>query len=272
MKEKMLDLRSILEAVARGEVDVNEAVSMIRLHALKQIEEYVRFDLGRALRRDVPEIILGEGKSVDLLMKLVRSVTPEMGEVIVSRLTDEQISALKDLARSSEYEVVINEVGRIAAVRVRGFKERPKLPCTVGIVTGGSADVRVAEEARFIAEEMGCRTVAVYDVGVAGFHRVLAAIRKLKESDVDVIVAVAGMEGALPSVIASLVDVPVIGVPTSIGYGAGGGGQAALLSMLQACPLGLAVVNIDSGVNAGVVAALIARRVGVVRQKLRAKR
>ena len=104
-------------------------------------------------------------------------------------------------------------------------------------------------------------------MGIAGFHRVISAVKKLKEADVDVVVVVAGMEGALPSVIASLIDVPVIGVPTSVGYGAGAGGQAALLSMLQSCPLGLAVVNIDNGVNAGVIAALIARRVGIFRQR-----
>ena len=119
-----------------------------------------------------------------------------------------------------------------------------------------------------IIEEMGCSTVAIYDVGVAGFHRAIIAARKLKEEDVDVAIVVAGMEGALPSVIASLLDIPIIGVPTSVGYGAGSKGWAALLSMLQACPLGLAVVNIDNGVNAGIIASLIARRIGMIREML----
>ncbi|MEM4626917.1 MAG: AIR carboxylase family protein, partial [Ignisphaera sp.] len=127
--------------------------------------------------------------------------------------------------------------------------------------------IRVAEEAKTIVMERGCRVVTLYDVGIAGLHRVLEAVKRLKEEDVDVAIVVAGMEGALPSIVASLLDVPVIGVPTSVGYGIGGGGVSALYSMLQACPLGLAVVNIDNGINAGIVASLIGRRVSLYRSK-----
>ena len=267
MKRKILDLRSILEAVAKGEIGVDEALNMIRLFAIQSIEDSIRFDIGRRLRRDVPEIILGEKKSTELLVKLIKNIVPTLGRVIISRLTDEQIKALRNLPEKSDFEVLLNEVGRIAVVKLKGIEPQPKFPCSVGIVTAGTADICIAEEARVIVEEMGCKAVTIYDVGIAGFHRVISAVKKLKEADVDVVVVVAGMEGALPSVIASLIDVPVIGVPTSVGYGAGAGGQAALLSMLQSCPLGLAVVNIDNGVNAGVIAALIARRVGIFRQR-----
>jgi len=128
-------------------------------------------------------------------------------------------------------------------------------------MTAGTSDIRVAEEARVVAEEMGCEVVTAYDVGIAGFHRHIGPLRRMLREGVDAIVVVAGMEGALPSVVASLVDVPVIGVPTSVGYGLGGKGVGALTTMLQSCSPGLCVVNIDNGVGAGALAALIARRV-----------
>jgi NCAIR mutase (PurE)-related protein len=260
-----LDLRKILEQLVRGVITVDEALKEIRLFALEQMDNSIRFDIGRSLRRDVPEIVFAEGKTAEELQKLITTVVPRVGRVIVSRLRKEHAEVLEKLSRG-DLDVEVNERGRVAVIRRRGC-EKPVYSCKIGIVTAGTADIAVAEEAKTVAEEMGCRTIAVYDVGVAGFQRVLEAVKTLKEEDVDVVIAVAGMEGALPSVIAALLDVPVIGVPTSVGYGAGGGGVAALYSMLQACPLGLAVVNIDNGVNAGVLAGLIGRRVALYRQK-----
>ena len=125
----------------------------------------------------------------------------------------------------------------------------------------------MAEEARIVAEEMGCEVTTTYDVGVAGIHRILSPLMNMINKDVDVLIVIAGREGALPSVVASMIDIPIIGVPTSIGYGFGGNGVSALTAMLQACPLGLAVVNIDSGVAAGSIAALIANRTAKFRRK-----
>jgi NCAIR mutase (PurE)-related protein len=136
----------------------------------------------------------------------------------------------------------------------------------VGIISAGTSDIPVAEEAAIIAEEMGCQVTCIYDVGVAGLHRLVEPLRNLLSSGVDAIVVAAGMDGALPSVVAGLVPVPVIGLPTSIGYGLGGKGIAALLSMLQTCAPGLSVVNIDNGVGAGTTAALIANRVAQARE------
>jgi NCAIR mutase (PurE)-related protein len=130
----------------------------------------------------------------------------------------------------------------------------------VGIVTAGTSDIGVAEEARLICEAMNCRCVCSYDVGIAGLHRTFPIIKKFVQEDVDVIIVAAGMEGALASVVSSLVDVPVVGVPTSVGYGYGEKGVAALASMLQSCSLGLSVVNIDNGIGAGAVAANIANK------------
>jgi NCAIR mutase (PurE)-related protein len=133
------------------------------------------------------------------------------------------------------------------------------------VITAGTSDVPIAEEAAVVAEEMGCGVVTAYDCGVAGLHRLAAPLRAMRRRRVDAIVVAAGMDGALPSVVSGLVDVPVIGLPTSIGYGAGGKGVAALLSMLQTCSPGLAVVNIDNGVGAGATAALIANRAAAAR-------
>ena len=136
----------------------------------------------------------------------------------------------------------------------------------VGVISAGTSDIPVAEEAVLIAEEMGCRVTCIYDVGVAGLHRLIGPLHDLLANEVDAIVVAAGMDGALPSVVAGLVPVPVIGLPTSIGYGMGGKGIAALLSMLQTCAPGLSVVNIDNGIGAGITAALIANRVAQTRE------
>jgi NCAIR mutase (PurE)-related protein len=258
------DLRSILEAVANRRISVEEALKKIRLFALEVINNVVRFDVGRYARRDVPEIVFGEGKDIETLKKMIENLLNRVGILVVSRLTNQQIEMLKNIEINNA-EVRINEVGRIAVVKLKSV-QLPRYLCRVGIVTAGTADIRIAEEAKTVVEIMGCETITVYDVGIAGFQRVLEALKKLKEEDADVVIAIAGMEGALPSVIASLIDVPVIGVPTSVGYGVGGEGVAALYSMLQACPLGLAVVNIDNGVGAGVIAALIGKRIAVARK------
>ena len=262
------ELRRILEDLAAGRISVDEAARLINLFSIESIGSAVRFDLGRVLRRGVPEIVFAEGKAPELLREIVERVVERSGRVIVSRLGEEHVEVLRRAAQQRGYVLRLSEAGRIASVS-KPRPERPEEPCSVGVVTGGTADMPIAEEVRFVVEELGCRAVALYDVGIAGLHRVVEAAKKLKEEDVDVVVAVAGMEGALPSVIATLLDIPVVGVPTSVGYGAGGRGWAALLSMLQACPLGIAVVNIDGGVAAGVFAVLIGRRVAAARRSCR---
>ena len=157
-------------------------------------------------------------------------------------------------------ELRVDRKAGIIVARQRGTRP-PSIGRKVGIMTGGTSDVVVAEEARAIAEEMGCMVITAYDVGIAGFHRHIKPLKKMLQEDVDAIIVVAGMEGALPSVIASLVHVPVIGVPTSVGYGFGAGGVGALTTMLQSCSPGICVVNIDNGVGAGALAALIAHQV-----------
>lgn len=247
-------LRELLEKLHRGEITVDEAERRLKLFALEEMEGIAILDLWRELRKGVPEIILGEGKTVDVLVKLVERVLKEKNSVIASRLNEEQRRALEELALKHGWEV--RKSGRTYAIRRESRREDTGV---VGVITAGTADVEVAEEARLVAEEMGCRVLTAYDVGIAGLHRLFPKLKEMVEAGVSAIVVAAGMEGALPSLVASLVDVVVIGVPTSVGYGAGGRGEAALHSMLQSCTPGLVVVNIDNGVGAGIAAALIAR-------------
>lgn len=192
------------------------------------------------------------------------------GRAIVSRLNDSQISQLNETFHR-EYENQRLTHANSMVIRKKDFR-RMETGGRVGVLTAGTVDLGVAEEAAMIAQEMGCKTFLEADAGVAGIHRIVEPLRAMIEKEVDCLIVVAGREGALPTVVAGLVDIPIIAVPASSGYGYGGQGQAALMAMLQACSLGLAVVNIDSGIAAGVVAAQIANRVARARQSMRGAR
>lgn len=264
-----MDLREILKRLSEGSLTIDEAERMIKLLSLEVIDGMVRLDLGREQRRGFPEIILAEHKEDEALKMSIRRIVELSGRAIVSRLERSQLPILEEFRREG-FEVKLSRSSRLAIVKRRGL-EPPRSTGRVGIVTGGTADIPLAEEVEMIVEELGFSTTAIYDVGVSGLHRAIEAAKRLLEDDVDVVVAVAGMEGALPSVIASLIDVPVIGLPASKGYGVGGRGISALLSMLQSCSLGLTVVNVDNSVGAAVAAALIARRVARFKDELAAR-
>jgi pyridinium-3,5-biscarboxylic acid mononucleotide synthase len=222
----------------------------------------MRLDYDRETRKGIPEIVLAEVKTDEQVLSIVRAFVLKNGRAVVSRLRPGTLALLE-----GEFpgRVDARPVARAAAVHAPNYK-RPRTGGHVGILTAGTSDIPVAEEARLVAEEMGCQVTTLYDVGVAGLHRLLSPLRELLASDVAVLVVCAGMDGALPSVVSGLSPVPVIGVPTSIGYGAGGKGRAALLAMLQTCAPGLTVVNIDNGTGAGATAALIANRVASAQQ------
>ncbi|HEX2924279.1 MAG TPA: nickel pincer cofactor biosynthesis protein LarB [Chloroflexota bacterium] len=225
--------------------------------------EFARLDLDREHRKGVPEVILAQGKRQEDVLAIARQFVDRTGRAIVSRVDDQLLVKL----RSEFADCTLSEhsPSRMVVIKRHDYQLRPT-GGRVGVVSAGTSDVPVAEEARIIASEMGCEAYAVYDVGVAGIHRLFDPLRALmEESKVDVLVVAAGMDGALPSVVAGLVDVPVIGLPTSVGYGIGGQGVAALMSMLQTCSPGLTVVNIDNGVGAGATAALIANRMARIR-------
>lgn len=224
---------------------------------------HTRPDPGREQRKGAPEVILGATKETAQIISMAHGLLDGTGRAIISRLRPDSILPLQ--TEFQAYTVRTLAAARAMAI-YRPDYVRKETGGHVGVISAGTSDIPVAEEAALIAEEMGCHVTPIYDVGVAGLHRLFGPLRELLSNEVDVIIVAAGMDGALPSVIAGLVPVPVIGLPTSIGYGLGGNGVAALLSMLQTCAPGLSVVNIDNGVGAGITAALVANRVAQARE------
>jgi NCAIR mutase (PurE)-related protein len=211
----------------------------------------VDFDHGRAERTGAPEVILAEGKRTDHLVQIVRALHAEGRGALISRPSVVQARALLRWARSEHLGLGGSSDGRI--LHLTGPLGPSPGPGLVALVTAGTADVPIAEEAQVVLHAMGVRTVVAHDVGVAGVHRLLRAVRRLERRKPTVYLAFAGREGALPTVLAGLVRAPVVGVPTSIGYGRGAHGEGALTAMLQSCAP-IAVVNVDGGVPAALFA------------------
>ena len=222
----------------------------------------VHLDVNREARTGVPEVVQAAGKETATLLAITRTLLDQRGRAILSRLGSAKLRVLEQ--QFGDYRVDEYPRARMAVVKRPDFAPAAT-GGRVGIITAGTSDAPFAEQAEVLATEMGCTTSLIYDVGVAGLHRLVQPLRRLLDDQIDVIVVAAGMEGALPSVVAGLVDVPVIGLPTSTGYGVGGRGLSALLSMLQTCVPGLTVVNVDNGIGAGASAALIANRAAAAR-------
>jgi pyridinium-3,5-biscarboxylic acid mononucleotide synthase len=222
-----------------------------------------RGDPARAERTGIPEIILAEGKTVAQTLRIAAAILENEGRALLSRVSAEVLAALHERFSG---QVESSSSGTTVVLRGDGDTV-PPTGGQVGILTAGTSDIAVAEEAAMLCRELGCAVQMACDVGVAGLHRLQEPLHAmLHEHPVDVLIVAAGMDGALPSVVAGLVDVPVIGLPTAVGYGLGGQGQAALYSMLQSCAPGLAVVNIDNGIGAGAMAARIANRAAQARE------
>ena len=234
------------------------------LFAIKRVARIANLDVGREVRKGLPEVILAEGKAPQDVGEIVEAMVKRTGRAIVSRASRKYLKLIRS-KRISRSNIQFFEKSGIILVKLKSYRVK-ETGGRVGLLTAGTSDIPVAEDAKVIAEEMGCRTRVYYDVGVAGLHRLFEPLTQLLKWDSDVILVVAGREGALPTVVSGLVDLPVIGVPTSKSYGFGDKGIAALAAMLQSCSLGMAVVNIDSGVGAGSIGALIANRAAKHRQ------
>jgi NCAIR mutase (PurE)-related protein len=242
-------LKKLLKEVGDGKLTVDQAMERMRGMPIEDLG-FATLDLHRAVRRGFPEVVYGEGKSLEQICGIVRSLRRAGQTVLVTRVGPEVHAAVAEFEPKAEY----HDAAR--ALVIRSGRRRAGRPGVV-VITAGTSDQPAGEEAALTAELMGNRVERIQDVGVAGIHRLTPHRETLLKAKV--IVVVAGMEGALPSVIAGLTDCPVIGVPTSTGYGAGGEGEAALLAMLNSCAAGLTVVNIDNGFGAGYAAALINR-------------
>lgn len=223
------------------------------------VEEFARLDIHRAERTGIPEAILAEGKTNEQVISLVRSMVEKAGIALATRVSDECAKVLSD-SLGDKVTLNHNRLGRTVVAHNHNYNPKSS-GGRIAIFAAGTADLPVAEEAKVTAETMGCEVTACYDVGIAGIHRLMEPLKLILEKEVSAVVVVAGMEGALPSVVRGLVPMPVIGVPVSTGYGYGGKGEAALMTMLQSCAPGLTVVNIDNGFGAGATAALIANQV-----------
>ncbi|MEM2869720.1 MAG: nickel pincer cofactor biosynthesis protein LarB [Thermoplasmata archaeon] len=224
-----------------------------------RVGDFACIDPSREERTGVPEVVLAEGKSVEQVASIARAMLERTGRAIVTRASPAVIRYLRKMTLRGGISGAceVHEAAQVVVLKRDGFKP-PKKAGVVGVLSAGTSDFRVAEEARVIAQELGCRVVVAHDVGVAGVHRAFEALEKMRREGVDVYVVVAGREGALPTLVAGMVDAPVIGVPVSTGYGIARGGRSALYAMLQSCAP-LVVVNIDAGFIAGAVASQIAR-------------
>lgn len=243
-------IREILEELHQHHISIDDAMERLRFLPYEELG-FAKLDHHRVLRRGFPEVIFCEGKTVWQVRAIFEAASKYGGTILATRATSQMYEAVKDIVPNAEY----NEVARMIIVRSQEAEAEEEFQPTAAVLSAGTADIPIAEEAALTAELFGMRVIRIYDVGIAGLHRLLDHKREI--DDADVIIVVAGMEGALPSIVAGLVNQPVIAVPTSIGYGASFKGLAALLTMLNSCSPGIVVVNIDNGFGAGYFAALI---------------
>ena len=242
------EMTELLRKVADGSVSPEEAALKLKMQPFMEIGEFAKVDFHRGIRQGVPEVIYGEGKTKEHILSIAKAML-ENGQktTLVTRMNKEAADYV-----GAQLPLEYNPMSRTGII---GERPEPTGKGQIVVATGGTSDIPVAEEAAVTAEVLGNGVLRLYDVGVSGIHRLLSHMEDIMSARV--IVAVAGMEGALPSVIGGLADCPVIAVPTSVGYGASLGGIAALLSMLNSCASGVSVVNIDNGFGAGYMASMI---------------
>lgn len=249
------DLLELLDKVKEGTVTTEEALLEIKKEPFQDID-FAKIDLHRSVRQGMAEVIYGAGKTKEQILKIVQTMLEAKTEpVLITRLSEEAAQFLKEYIEFT-YEP-LSKIGIVGELPVKSGLGR------IVVATGGTSDIPVAEEAALTAEVFGNEVVRLYDVGVAGLHRLVGHLDEIMSANV--IIAIAGMEGALASVIGGLADCPVIAVPTSVGYGANFGGLSALLSMLNSCASGVSVVNIDNGFGAAYQASMINHAKGAVK-------
>ena len=249
-------MKDILERLVSGELDVDEAEKLLKANNILEFDDIAKFDIKRSERTGFPEAVFSPSKDYEDLITIIRSYLEKSSQnLIITKLSHERYERITEDLGKNSYIFDYNKRAQILIIRNEIIEKDPI--AKIGIITAGTSDINIAEEARVIVEEGGCEAITSYDIGVAGIHRLFPQIAYMVGEGVRVFIVCAGMEGALPSVVAGLVDVAVIAVPTSVGYGVGEGGRVALDAMLQSCAPGIAVVNIDNGFGAGVFALTI---------------
>lgn len=261
-----MEIQEILESLEKGKISSSTAKKLLSLYSIEKIQGFAKIDINRRKRRGIPEVIFAETKQLEEIKKILKITLKKTNSVVISKIKKEDY--LKIISFSKRLKIKV-KTGKNSSSLLLFNKPIKFHGGKVGILTAGTSDIGVAEEARLMCEAMNCKCITSYDVGIAGIHRMFPILKKMINEEVDCIVVAAGMEGALATLVSSLVDIPVIGLPTSVGYGYGEKGIAALASMLQSCSLGLSVVNIDGGIAAGAIAANIANRTIMKSQKKR---
>jgi len=252
-----LEIHEILESVKIGKISISNAKKLLSLYSIEEVEGFVKIDINRRKRRGIPEVVFAENKELIEIKKIAKKTLEKTNSVIISRIKKEDYPKIIIFAKKLKVKI---KTGKNSSTLLL-FKKPIKFQGgKIGIITAGTSDIGVAEESRLMCEAMNCKCITSYDVGIAGIQRIFPVLKKMVNGEVDCIIVAAGMEGALATLVSTLVDIPIIGIPTSVGYGYGEKGIAALASMLQSCSLGLSVVNIDNGIAAGGIAANIANR------------
>jgi len=257
----MSDIKDILAKLLEKKMSIEEAERLLRANHVEEVGDLAKLDIFRKTRTGTPEVIFAQNKEPEMVNEITKKFLQSKQFAIISRYNEDQkILINKTFEKDENYDINISELGKILVIKEKSY-EFPKKSGIVGIITAGSSDIPVAIEAEVIAEAMGCKVITTYDVGIAGIHRIFTPLGEMIKKGVHIIIVCAGMEGTLPGLVAALVDVPVIGVPISSGYGMGEKGKGALITMLQSCSPGLLVVNIDNGFGAGASAAIIANKI-----------
>lgn len=258
-----MDLLELLNKYMRGQITIDYLQKQISVNSIEEVgNNLAKLDIGREVRKEIPEVILASGKEYKDVLEISLTAIKRNGQIVVSKVPLEYLRRLRADIRKRGFGIEVGKNSTTILITDNDNSSYQKqIRGKIGILAAGTSDIGIAEEARLMAKAMRCMTLQSYDVGIAGIHRLFKALQEIVSNNVGAIVVVAGMEGALASVVSSVVNVPVIGVPTSVGYGFGSDGVAALGSMLQTCTFGLAVVNIDNGIGAGAFAALVANHV-----------
>lgn len=255
----MTSIKDILEAVASGKITVEKAERELRVASFAEVANIGMLDVNRHERSGVPEVVFAETKTTEQLCKILEMLVEKNEVVLLTRVSQEKLDGMERNYKDLVFDVSGSENHYTVLIHSKKWEEPPK-EGKIAIMTAGTSDIAYAYEAMAIARLMGVEVLTFFDVGVAGIHRLVEPIKIIQDEEIDAVVVFAGMEGALPTVVASLIEIPVIGVPVPTGYGFGGKGETALASMLQSCAPGLAVVNIGNGLGGGSVASLIAKR------------
>ncbi len=257
----MENIREILNKLLEKKYSIEEAEKLLKANIIEEVGDLAKLDIFRKLRTGIVEVIYAANKSPEILIEIIKSFLEKSKFAIVSRYQDEQLNLIKKtFSHDKNFIIEVNSLAKTIIIKATQF-DFEKKGGIIGIITAGSSDIHVAEEAKVIAQSMGCQVLTSYDLGIAGIHRLFQPLSEMIKKGVKVLIVCAGMEGTLPGVVAALVDIPVIGVPVSSGYGLGEKGIGALTTMLQSCSPGLLVVNIDNGFGAGASAALIANKI-----------